>query len=609
MSSSKINIEEMPKVPYIGYYDTDIKDSVDSNGIDNTPSNSNSLLTKNLKKSCISANGDWSKTNGIYDLSEATAYLPTTVKGIPSLDVPFYLAKAGVLVSGSSGSSTTSSSSNSSSNSSSTTSSSSNSSSNSSSSSLTESFASKNSLPSLSDKISQKCNSGDAGKAQISNQIQYLTCQLEQERNRSYSSKDLEINNSTDSVRTIFEKSSNIKSLLIVLFGLSIYLFLNGFFGSLDFSMNLFALIEKNSESSIQYWIGILLGLFIPFGLLIGNYSAVICHNLSDLENNEITNDPYGVKNNISNKDKTFDIITLILFLFLLYCLVAVLFTVKRSSLGSTIYSIIVCIILSIIGVLIYILYAFVPFFNSADSDNIGNDKNDIRLFIDDNNEPSNIETNQSQDGNVRRIFIQTFIVIIVCTIIYFKINSGKENKKTSSIISSILSGLFGSCAILAIPIIWVLNLFLAINFFYIYPIIIMLFRFIRYLVMSALYILSSKSDSLKDSFSEDLVAQLDNFKNYSPSWGLIGMNELKTLLNTMGYNNLFSKDIFPDEEYGTNISANKFFASGLLGSFVQAAAGNESNVKGMIFAVINFVLTMIICSIILYGIVRIQKI
>ena len=68
---------------------------------------------------------------------------------------------------------------------------------------------------------------------------------------------------------------------------------------------------------------------------------------------------------------------------------------------------------------------------------------------------------------------------------------------------------------------------------------------------MSIIYILSEKSSSMKDSFSDDLVDQLENFKNYSPSWGLIGIDELKLLLNVLGYQNDFSKLIIPENNDG----------------------------------------------------------
>jgi hypothetical protein len=45
------------------------------------------------------------------------------------------------------------------------------------------------------------------------------------------------------------------------------------------------------------------------------------------------------------------------------------------------------------------------------------------------------------------------------------------------------------------------------------------------------------------------------------------------------------------------------------LGSIFQKAIGEESNTKGIAIAVIHFILTIIVCAIVLYGVVRVQDI
>jgi hypothetical protein len=573
MSTSKIDIKGMPNIPNFGYYTTDNSDIADNSDIinstnykENPHSYSNKILISNLMESCVLADPlQWSTQKGIYDSSDPKVqkYLPNG-KDEPSLDIPFYLAKAGVLV--------------------------------------------KNdkdaTFQTLSKQINTKCID-DTGKSQIVNQIQYLTCQLEQERNKKYSNKDFENSIATESIKSIFDKFSNIKPFLIIIFCISIYLFLNGFFGSLDFCSNLFILIESKSGGSLLYWVGILIGIFIPFAVLVGVYSAIVCKNLTDLEKLEITSDPYGIKNTIPTDLKAFDVITLILFLFLFYALVAVLFTIQRDTFGPFIYTLIVCSVLLIIAILMYILYAYVPFFNTTDIDNIGKDSESLRLFIDGQPDESDITSNQYKDANIRKTFLITFIVIYLLGIVYFKMIGNIEANNWKG---GFLTGLFASCAVLVLPALWVLNFFLAINLFYVYPIIIMLFRFIRYILMSLIYVASSKSESMKDNFSDDLIEQLNDFKNYSPPWGLIGMDELKIMLNTMGYDNMFSKEIFPDEEHGANISANKFFASGLLHPLIQKMAGEENNSRGILFALISFVLTVLISAIILFGIAKINS-
>ena len=123
---------------------------------------------------------------------------------------------------------------------------------------------------------------------------------------------------------------------------------------------------------------------------------------------------------------------------------------------------------------------------------------------------------------------------------------------------------------------------------------------------MSILYIMSEKSSSLKDKFSDDLVEQLENFKNFSPTWGLIGVDELKLLLNVFGYENLFSKMIIPDDDEGKNISQNRFVSTGFLSYIISFIAKKETNMKGIIYGLILLVVTVLVTIIILYGIVKI---
>jgi hypothetical protein len=122
---------------------------------------------------------------------------------------------------------------------------------------------------------------------------------------------------------------------------------------------------------------------------------------------------------------------------------------------------------------------------------------------------------------------------------------------------------------------------------------------------MAILYIISEKSSSIKNYFSDDLVDKLNNFKNYSPPWGLIGVDELKIIMNILGYENIFSKMIIPDDD-NKNISNNKFISSGFLGFITNLIATQEKNITGLSLSIIIFVITIMISSIILFGISKI---
>ncbi len=170
-----------------------------------------------------------------------------------------------------------------------------------------------------------------------------------------------------------------------------------------------------------------------------------------------------------------------------------------------------------ILAIFFYLMYAFIPFFSTAGTEKVDKEnKRKLELFIDQQDDVSGISTNQHQDRKIKKTFMITFIIIFVLAFVFFVIsNYDIVSLGVPEIIKDFAMGLFGSSAILVIPIIWVLNFILAIQYFYIYPIILLVFRFIRYAMMASLYIFTNleRFASLKDNFSDELNYQLDNFK------------------------------------------------------------------------------------------------
>jgi hypothetical protein len=552
MSSNPINIPGGPNLPNIGYYS---KSKVDDNSDINSPNSySYNTLKTNLTNTCTNtSNGkNINSVTGIYNDPKNDTIKKYLPEGIPSLDIPFYLAKSGVL--------------------------------------MDQTNISTN----LPNKVKEYCNSTTQNVQPIIDQIQYLTCQLEKERNREYDPSSFDMITSGQSIKDIFKKHSKLKPFLIVIFIITIYLLVSGFFASMDLTTNIFEIITNSSELNYQYWIGLLLGIIIPIIVLCVVYSKIVCKNLSDLEKFEITNNAYGIKNPIPSDLKKFDFMTLILFIFLIYAFIAVLFTIKKSFFGIYIYTALIGTILFIIALFLYVLYAFVPFFNTTDDkDMLNNQHQPLRLFIDQQTNESPITTNQYENAKIKYAFMITFVIILFLTILFFMLNT--KNK--------FISGFLSSSAILSIPLLWVFNFVIGINYFYIYPIILVIMRFIRYIIMSLLYIVSEKSDSLKDKFSDDLIDQLNNFKNFSPTWGLIGVDELKLMLNVFGYENLFSKIIIPEDDEGKNISQNRFVSTGFLNYIINFIAKKETNMKGIIYSILLLFITILITFVTLYNV------
>ena len=447
--------------------------------------------------------------------------------------------------------------------------------------------------------------SGSNTAVTVTNQTaNYLACQLASVRNRSYDSRDFKLIGDQPTVEAIFKRLSNVKWGLAIIFIITIYLLINGFFGSLDLSANIFSIIEKNSTFDIGYWIGLLIGLTLPVILICIFFKKIACNNLNNLNKYEITNNQYGIQNTLNETNVSLDYSILILFVLFIYAFAAALLTIKSESFSKPIYISIIGSILFILALFIYLFYSFIPFFDTADKDKMGKKTpKALRLFI--NSEPndphedvSSILSNQHQDSSMRKAFFLTAMVIFIGSIIFFMV--GSKN--------GFLNGLLGSTAILVVPILWVFNFYVAINFFYLFPVLMIVLRFIRYIFMSGLYLMSLKMDSFKDKFSDDLKEELDNFKNYSPTWSLFGVDALKGILNMNGYSNDFSKIFIPEDNNSKNLSDNKYIASGLLSLFTTTI-GENTNYKGLILSGIVLLLTIIISMIILFGVVKIQEI
>lgn len=457
--------------------------------------------------------------------------------------------------------------------------------------------------------VNTACSS-DTGKEKIVNHIKYLLCQLASSRNVTYDSSKFDVLNNSISVKEIFDKFSSIRPVMMCVFALSIYFLIQGFFSSFDVSANMINLIEKNSSKNITYYISLGLGIAIPVLMLSIFFAKSVCGNLESIEKYNITDDINGIKEDVPSGLKGLDTSVLFLFIFLIYGFIFVLFSISKESLGSSLYITIIGLVLSVISIFLYLFYTYIPFFATANLKNVGKDKLNVKLYVDEQDEVSRITSNQSQIQNLQSVFGKTSLYIFAFFVIY--IIGSTKIKESSGYVKDIFSGLFGASAILIIPIIWVLNFILATKYFYIYPIVLLGFRFLRYLGMAILYGQYSSAQEYGydgvlagDYFSDDLKEELDDFSNYSPSYNLVGMDIIKTLMNIFGYENIFSKDYVNNGNH--NLSSNKYVISGLFSYLGQDKNSNNDNSKNKLYIQgFIFLLTLIISSILLFSIYKV---
>ena len=206
------------------------------------------------------------------------------------------------------------------------------------------------------------------------------------------------------------------------------------------------------------------------------------------MEKYNITDDFFGKKETVSSGFKGLDYSVLMIFLFLIYGLVVSLFVVNKSGLGGTMHMIVVSSIFFIISIFLYIFYNFIPFFATANIKNYSKDDIDLKLYVDKNGTeyPGKVESNQLQVQKLQKVFLQASVVILVFFIVY--IFASKKMQDSKGFMKDAVMGFFGASAILLIPIFWVANFILSTKYFYIYPLIILGARFVRYIGMALIY-------------------------------------------------------------------------------------------------------------------------
>ena len=460
----------------------------------------------------------------------------------------------------------------------------------------------------LTDDVSNACSeTDDKSKEQIVNQIKYMACQLAMARNRSYNSSDFDILNGGMTVKEVFDRFSNIKIVMYLIFGLSIYFLIQGVCSSFDVIINMMNLVEENSNKNLTYSLGLGLGIALPVLLLSIFFVDKVCGNIKAIEKWNITNSISGgiSKDKINSGFVNLDYSVLVIFIFILYGFTAALFFVNKDSLSSIGYIISIFTIFLFISIALYVLYYFVPFFATANINNTGKSDIPLKVYINDDgrDEAGNISSNQTQLKNLQEVFMKTAVVFFLFFVIYIIFSKKIKEKGT---LKDLFSGFFGASAILIIPILLVINFILATKYFYFYPILLLMFRFVRYIGMAILYGQYSYAQEYGlegmfsgDGFSNDLRDQLDDFGSYSPSWNLIGVDIVKSLMNINGYENLFSKN-YKNENKSNNLASNKYVIPGLFSYFGKDPDQDESLTRNKLIIQGSIASTTIVISFIL---------
>ena len=92
------------------------------------------------------------------------------------------------------------------------------------------------------------------------------------------------------SVKDVFDKFANIKIVMYLIFILSIYFLVQGFFSSIDVAGNMMNLVEENASKNVAYYISLGFGIAVPVLILCIMFVKQVCGSLESTEKWNITN-------------------------------------------------------------------------------------------------------------------------------------------------------------------------------------------------------------------------------------------------------------------------------------------------------------------------------
>jgi len=411
----------------------------------------------------------------------------------------------------------------------------------------------------------------------IINQIQYLTCQVARARARKYDSDKLNVIYSDMSVKEIFNKFPNLKIWLIIIFFITIYLLVYGISSSMDIVFNILDI--NNNGNGNNYNIGFIIGLLILFGIIY-YYSENICQTIKSKY--DITTNSTGTpvtSNEIPNNDSKSSCALLAVGIIIITGGLKFSDTFLNKNILYYSY------VLGLYAILLIGIYFFYTQIPCLISPNYDNKEKNIKIFIDEQEDVSKITSNNDIDTKEKanQLYKIILFIIFLCACLFFYFKSNGNN-------NSFIAGLCSGPALLVLPILWIFNFIIAVKYFYIYPIGIIIIRFIRYAGMVILYMITESKPEMKDNFSDNLLQNLDDIKNYTPSWSLFGVSLLKTIMNMFGFTNEFSEQFTNNNNNKKNISADKYFSSLIFLRLILNKDISDNKIRWIMFGTIMII-------------------
>lgn len=395
-------------------------------------------------------------------------------------------------------------------------------------------------------------------------QSRFNACQTVMSRSRQYDISKI-FGGLFFGMKDIFTKLRSIRPILMIVLAIAVYLLVNGTLASADLGFNIANLISSRSNASFSYFMGIFLGILIP---------AIIClvcaKKQIEKTNNkyssgvDITTNPYGdKKENLGETTQKNDIALISVMLGVTYVCIALIYYIMRDKVRTPLTKAIIgTILLLFLAVCVFLVFYWTPIVSyGADNpdDSAYGISRPLRIWVrgGDDKDIRPVMSNKHIDYYLGRFFAIYAIVTIVIATFYLKMPA----RPLSGFGDSLVEGIMATCAILAIPILWVFNWYVGMKFFIGYPMFLMIIRFFRYPMYYFMRSIYLGSPDMQRNYPH-LRIEFNKPESYTAPWDLLGVTIFKNLIK-FSSSRLFYSDSLVDPRDGYKDIAGNSYTTG----------------------------------------------
>jgi hypothetical protein len=432
------------------------------------------------------------------------------------------------------------------------------------------------------------------------NQTLYNACQTVMSRSRKYDLADLIQGGTFYGLKDVFQKLKALRPLLLGVLAISIYLLVQGTLSSCDLGFNIASLVSNRSTPSWTFMIGAFIGIAIPAIISMIVAKQQINRTNDKFGTYDISNTPYGEAVNIEKQKKSSDITLVVSLILIVFVCIALIYFIMRSKYAPITKILICSILFLVLTSVLFLLFYWAPivsFAGDEDDDSAYGISRPLKVWLkgDDITDISSVSSNKYIDRYLRRYFAIYALVALAVTIIYMS----QQNKPQSGPVKGIVEGVMASCAILALPILWIFNWYMGIKLFMGYPLILMMARYLRYPLYYFIRNMYMSDPRLQTTVPQ-MRQEFSKPESYTAPWDLMGLTLFKYLIKINGNRSLYS-EIFVDPKDGyKDISSNSYVTGHVFRMMMKSPSGQFD----YLHHTMTFIITIIIYLFIVFGVI-----